>query len=421
MGISYISDNVAVKRCEGIKVFRKEGRILAISPVSGGSALIEEGETALFSSLNRPQMVGALLAESGCERERRLGLLENWYASGIIQVLGKAGVPLVVANHRDSVCLRLSWDKPSSAEDGGKDIVAAALSLRQASLGEASESTTWEQLVAKFGALPLTIDAVVRDEEELEWLKSAADNVASRENCRLLVHCPADASVAERVGEYLQAWSERRFATEFLLYGEVDKWSACQDLLQALQTMGLACLPVGVIAHPQQLLPWVQACVQARYRTVGVACEPLLQGEFWERQELLQQLVAQWLKVLDYREESELPLRVYPLEKWLVYVSRSMWLDVPQRWEALYSPAEDSWRWAPQAELAPMCGRCYARAYCADMSCCQAGGAACWFRKTLFEALLWRVRADDKLLASLFNKRCYGEGQSECGCAAEQK
>ncbi len=421
MGISYISENVAVKRSEGIKVFRKEGRILAVAPASGGSALIEEGDAAFFSSLNRPRMVGALLAESGGKSERRMELLENWYAAGIIQVLGKTGVPLVVADHNDSVCLSISRMRPGRVEEGGNAPVAASLSLRQVSLGEDAECIAWEQLVAKAGELPLAIDAVVRDEEELEWLKSATVNMASRENCRLVVHCPADASVAERVGEYLHTWSERRFATELLLYGEVDKWSAYQDLLQALQIKGVACLPVGVIAHPQQLLPWVQACVQARYRTVGVACESLLQGEIWERQEMLQQLVAQWLEVLDYRGECELPLRVHPLERWLVYVSRGMWLDAPQRWEALYTPAEDCWRWAPVAELAPMCGRCYARAYCADLARCQAGGAACWFRKTLFEALLWRLRTDDKLLASLFNKRCYGGVQSECCCSTEQE
>ncbi|MBQ7567618.1 hypothetical protein IJT17_02310 [bacterium] len=403
-------DGAVIRRVEGLKVFRRAGKMLVVSPISAGAVLLGEAEQALFVALSRPQEYKALLS-SPQYGENAKTLIGSFYRQGIVQILGKNNADCLDMC-RNAVHVRLELPRPADALAQAQGEVRRALAPNRGwVVSESCQSGTWGGFLEKLPDLPLTLEAVLAHPDMLGSLRGILSE-AAKSRCvkRVVLHAHLDGDMRTALEQCCEngCLFGIEATAEILAYCPAASLSAYKQNIGKLLKLQLPCLPIGCLEKPSQLSEWFEQALLWRYRSVGVNMSYLLNGDILEGLQTASELVDEWLKIAEeiehYAQEHAVRLRVHPLERVLVCLGNRSLLKPPQRFEArwLDSDIGSAIQWKPADGLPAACSRCFARGYCAYLEHSELSSMRCWVRKKLFEELLWRWHEKRSALHDLF-------------------
>ena len=403
------SKGAVIKRAEGLKILRRQGKMLIIAPDSMGSAVLNEADQALFAELDKPRDIQDLVGGIGADNHR-IAVLTSWYRLGIVQILGKnyAGRYQLCA---ESLYLRLHLPLPDDVSAWRMPfIVEKTLEYNLKRWSEGSYQTVnLADLWRSLPCLPLTVETTVVHPQMLARLQERLREVfALCQLERLVIHTHLDEGMCAAFNTFFDSGCCKNSDIEVLAYCPAGSPAVYKPRIEELLKMRTACLPVGCLELPQQLPEWIKQMVLQRYRTVGISHRVLLNGEILDKMEQASAVVDNWMKAADAVEEydrsNSVRLRIHPLERWLVCLGCRGKLQNPKRFEvicnidnqrALLKNAED--------KLPSECMRCFLRGCCAHLEAGKLNSTRCWVRQKLFAELLWRWHErPDSALHNLF-------------------
>ena len=396
-----LNGSTVFRRVPETKIWRRDGKMLAYAPDSGGSAVIEEAEQTLFRKLSTPCALAELVTG---DKEQTVACLRRWHRQGVVQMLGKVetypGTP--------EASLQVRWVGTAAQESLASLPEAVEQALAPRSLGldwNKAEQTDWNSWSAQVSEPTRVLEATVTsaaavDELAEVWQRSQAMNWQ-----RLLIHAYLDKDVCAALLRFLKPGMAEAIPAEVMAYCPVTAWEDCKPGIGCLLRAGVACLPVGCLEDAGQLNVWMDRLLAARFRTIGVCQRSLLQGDVLRNKDSLSALARAWVAVMDrveeFHREHEVRLRVYPLERLLLALIGAK-SGVHRCEVQLLDAGRLGWIRHKSQERA--CARCWARTACSQLEDLEVGNVNCWLRKAVAEELLWRWHAAPECWQDVFRR-----------------
>ena len=377
-------DNQVLLGAPSVKIWHRPGQMAILNTQRGGVSVVPEQYATLWEALRHPAELSSLPLGAGPDARQ---MLTNWCQVGLVNIGGKT----MNAHSREPLWRLCCWGMLGQQLKQG--ILAEALPAlpREAATGRtlSLEEFAGQQcghLLCEWAA-----SSVEHIEAWQQWRqKSGLDGAQS-----WVLHWVPTPESSACLGAWAGECSPLSKNLEILAYCRPEDFDACKKPIGQLMKRGLACMPVGVLHDAKDWDKWLDITYKWRFRTVGVSCRPWLSGEIWDRQELLQNAVEAIVRIVKERAGQRMIKRVHPLEKCLALLDGSF--NSADRRAFL---SENGNVYVPAVAAPAMCGRCWAKHFCEALEM-EHNSARCWFRKRLFEELVWCV------------------GSENCGCCGQ--